>query len=203
MTAILDGNYGAHVKPALEASAGGVHQVFVYGTLKNGQGNHHVLGKNRLLKGHARADGFVMVDLGAFPGAVRIENGGWHIFGEVYEVDDDHFEAIDRLEGHPRFYTREVVDLERYGKTWIYTLSRSQYLRDGCRFIPAGRWSNGCQAYIFNEDRLHGGPYHCQRPLVPALPGRLPPERPGVIVPEVVVKKKVKGPIVGPGWEEA
>lgn len=197
--------YGNRLKPALQASGGGVHQVFVYGTLKNGESNHAVMGDKRLLKGHARAHGFVMVDLGNFPGAVKVPNGGWHIYGEVYEVNDETFKRLDALEGYPRFYNREVIDLDYYGKTWIYTLPREGYLQDGCRFIPCGRWNKTAQAYLFYEDKL-AAPYKVDRPLIMA-PMRTEcgiQEPRGEVVPEKKKEKEeVEGPIVGPGWEEA
>lgn len=182
-----------YVKPAEEASAGGRHQIFVYGTLKNGESNHHILGKDRILKGYSRAFGFVLVDLGAFPGAVRVPNGGWHVYGEVYDISDPHFSEVESLEGYPGFYGREAIDLEYFGKSWIYTLPREKYLTNGCRFIPSGRWHRGAQAYLFNEDRLSKN-YQVDRPLI-ALPGIKTETKP--------VERKHEGLIVGPGVEEA
>lgn len=90
--------------------------VFVYGTLKKGQGNHRLLtgaeyiGKDSL-KNH------VIYSLGGFPGMTV---GDGQVQGEVYEVDEVILGALDILEGHPRFYERREVTTDDNRKAWTY-----------------------------------------------------------------------------------
>lgn len=118
-------------------SYGGRSQVFVYGTLMSGQSNHHILkGPGSHLK-YSRDDtttalmpGFEMHDLGAFP-ALCISHNGRRVEGELYVVDDEALARLDRLEGHPEFYHRILVDYEvnrkprglvETGRAWVYVM---------------------------------------------------------------------------------
>ena len=98
------------------------HLVFVYGTLRSGQGNSH------LLKGaHGYGTGqteeqYAMYLVSGFPYVTSTEPR-YPITGELYAVDDATLEALDRMEGHPRYYERRQVAVliggERY-MAWMY-----------------------------------------------------------------------------------
>lgn len=102
--------------------------LFVYGTLKRGQHNHHFLTNAQFLGEDVTE--LAIYDLGAinhtggFP--ILVKNGNYKIVGEVYKIDKDILQAIDRLEGHPNFYKREVIKLEsgKLAHTYIFTLDR-------------------------------------------------------------------------------
>lgn len=81
-------------------------KVFVYGTLKNGYGNHYLLRDSAFLgKGTTIEDHFTMFD-GGFP--YVINEGRFHVRGEVYEVNNERvMESLDRLEGVPTHYQRK------------------------------------------------------------------------------------------------
>lgn len=84
-------------------------RIFTYGTLMTGQANHRLLARAKRI-GAARTEArFDLVDLGAFPG--MLTGGRTAISGEVYEVDRETLAALDRLEGHPRFYRRTRIRL--------------------------------------------------------------------------------------------
>lgn len=90
----------------------------MYGTLRAGHHNNHILGAARWVGKGKTASSWRMYDLGSgFPGVVwpgagdgssRARGGegggggagGYSIVGEVYEVDDAGMEACDRLEGY-------------------------------------------------------------------------------------------------------
>lgn len=87
-----------------------MHKVAVYGSLKQGFGNHRLLeGQELLCKGFTELECYTMYSLGPFPGVV--DDGEGDIQVEVYQVDDACFERLDRLEGHPNFYKRELVTI--------------------------------------------------------------------------------------------
>lgn len=95
--------------------------VYVYGTLRKKQGNHHVLGPNASYVGSTFITGYRMVDLGAFPGVFRAGDEK-NIYAECYSVDLPALKNLDRLEGHPTFYERTRISTQ-YGAGWIYILN--------------------------------------------------------------------------------
>ena len=118
-------------------------QVFVYGTLKQGGGNHRFIAGKYTKCRPAAAHG-VLFDLGAFP-AAWFEGDGF-LYGEVFEFEDVSavLPALDRLEGHPTFYKRKRIplfDLETLEPdgtdAWAY-----EYLQKlgEERCIPSGIW---------------------------------------------------------------
>ena len=85
--------------------------VSVYGTLKQGWGNHRLLERDPVLKGHIGIHkisgvGFPIIKLG----------DNYRLNVEVYEVNPIDLKSLDGLEGYtegqtPTFYDRKVVDV--------------------------------------------------------------------------------------------
>lgn len=99
-------------------------RLFVYGTLRTGQSNHHLLRQATKLGPCQLISGYLLYDLGRYPGARKSTSSHTPLVGEVYEVDSNTFAALDLLEEYPEVYTRELVDTE-YGVAWIYLYSLS------------------------------------------------------------------------------
>ena len=120
-------------------------RVFVYGTLKRGCGNHHVLSNySAELIGEAVVHtGFTMLHLGAFPGVVHKSDGG-PIIGELYEVKEgEPTAALDRLEGAPEFYHREMVEVDCRGKSELacmYVLTDEMHFLESCDEVAGNNW---------------------------------------------------------------
>jgi gamma-glutamylcyclotransferase (GGCT)/AIG2-like uncharacterized protein YtfP len=98
--------------------------VFVYGTLRRGLNNHHYLAGCPCL-GRARTGPEYELWADSVPYCVRTgPDRGEAVTGELYEVDDVVLAALDELEGHPRVYRREAVDVEDANgarvRAWIY-----------------------------------------------------------------------------------
>lgn len=99
--------------------------IFVYGTLKEGYGNHHLL-QQALKVGKAETiEKYGMYEMG-IPFVVKDENDTT-IKGEVYLVDTQTFRNVDLLEGHPICYRREQIKVNikidkrtRRTNAWIY-----------------------------------------------------------------------------------
>jgi gamma-glutamylcyclotransferase (GGCT)/AIG2-like uncharacterized protein YtfP len=108
--------------------------VFVYGTLRRDEVNHHLLAGAGFRGRHSTGPLYKMVSLGTYPGVVR--GGRTRIHGEVYAVDAQTLAALDRLEGYPTAYTRELIATP-WGKAWIYLYRGS--LRDR-QTIASGLW---------------------------------------------------------------
>jgi gamma-glutamylaminecyclotransferase len=98
--------------------------IFVYGSLKRGFRNHHLLETSRFIgPGTTRRD-FDLLDLGYFPAAIR--PGEFAIRGELFAVGRRTLSILDLLESNGTFYQREqhAVMVEGGGmiSAWIYLL---------------------------------------------------------------------------------
>jgi len=99
--------------------------IFVYGTLMNGQrANSYLNGAE--FKGSFCLNGYAKYDLGSFPGIVEKENES--VVGEVYAVTEDMLPMMDRYEGEGSLYIRREVIVERGNEkvvAWVYIYNHS------------------------------------------------------------------------------
>lgn len=110
--------------------------VFVYGTLLEGFGNW----KRYLApaKGTpAKIEGFVLGDLGYFPGINHSDQENDTVFGEIYLCTEQDISRMDVLEGYREGRERNMYEREEVLVT-IY-LSETTYI-----IIPA-------QTYVYNS----------------------------------------------------
>ena len=104
-------------------------KVFVYGSLKSGgavRGLNQFEGATIVGKAKTLYPDYNMIDLGSFPGVTK--NGEKHIQGEVWQVDEEVMGELDKIEGYPNFYNREVTQTSK-GKAWMYYLEK-EYSED-------------------------------------------------------------------------
>lgn len=88
-------------------------RLFVYGTLKLRHHNNHYLGDSKFLSDGVTKLKYPLVRHG-IPFLYNEPGVGHHVKGEVFDVlDQDVLANIDRLEGHPRWYKRETVEIVR------------------------------------------------------------------------------------------
>lgn len=93
-------------------------KLFVYGTLKVGEPNHHWLSdtKNGYAKFICKAATtkkmpLVIATRYNIPFLISKEGMGNYIAGEIYEVDDKMMKNCDILEDYPNLYDKEIQDL--------------------------------------------------------------------------------------------
>ncbi|XP_026842614.1 putative gamma-glutamylcyclotransferase CG2811 isoform X2 [Drosophila persimilis] len=108
-------------------------RVFVYGTLKSGEPNHHWLtkkenGQAQFLGRGTTAVKFPLV-VGTrynIPFLLAWPGDGHNIHGEIYEVDEAMFSKLDQLEDYPNYYDREeqTIRTETEGnlQCWLYLI---------------------------------------------------------------------------------
>jgi gamma-glutamylcyclotransferase (GGCT)/AIG2-like uncharacterized protein YtfP len=108
--------------------------VFVYGTLRKGEVNHHLLSDADYCGLHLTRPRYRMLHLGTYPGVVA--GGSTAIEGEIYRVGTKGLVKLDRLEAYPRLYTRNLIPTD-WGRAWIYLYRGS---RDCRSLIPSGIW---------------------------------------------------------------
>ena len=119
--------------------------VAVYGSLRQGLGNHRLLdneGVEFLGRGETVSKAS-MVSMGSFPAITQpsSEGGDYPIVVEVYAVDEPTFKNLDRLGGYPNFYNREEVQVvmseKRIVNANIYFISE---VTDGRHTLEHGDW---------------------------------------------------------------
>lgn len=92
-------------------------RIFVYGTLRANESNHHLLAQQPCLGTCTTSPRYHLYDTGPYPAAVA---GGYTaLTGEVYAVDTACFRQLDILEDYPRSYTRKQI-ATALGHAWIY-----------------------------------------------------------------------------------
>lgn len=98
--------------------------VFVYGTLKRREPNHHVIdpslhtnadttGVSEFI-GSARTEKKFPLVIGTrfnIPFLLDSEGVGHQIRGEIYRVDEKVLKKLDVLEDYPSFYDREIQNI--------------------------------------------------------------------------------------------
>lgn len=116
-----------------------MNRVFVYGSLKRQQANHHWLDGARFV-GRARLRGAQLYSLGAYPMAVLRDHTSHVIHGEVFEVDAAGLDRLDQLEGYPGYYDRQVLALSDGTSAWVY-LGNDDHVK-GCSLVAFGDWAS-------------------------------------------------------------
>ena len=99
------------------------HYLFVYGTLKKGYGNHHIIQKTKYIGDFISVDKFDLSGCG-FP-ELYPNNNGKQVKGEIYELYEHDFISTDMLEGNGHFYQREIRRFWNNNKiidAWIYII---------------------------------------------------------------------------------
>lgn len=133
----------------LAASAAGAaeagEKVFVYGTLRRGQGNHeYFLGGADYIGEALTLPKYTMINMGHFPGCIH--GGKTAIKGEVYQITSSQLRELDRLESHPTFYRRYATKLQGGMIAWMYVLGSEWTTEVNPKsMIEDGDWLNRFQ----------------------------------------------------------
>ncbi|CAL8308019.1 unnamed protein product [Merluccius merluccius] len=131
--------------------------VFVYGTLKKGQPNHHRMfdpanGKSQFLAAARTVDKFPLVISGErnVPFLLNIPGEGRRVRGEIYVVDDHMLTFLDAFEAVPTMYQRNVVKLEV--EEWVGGSSSSSSPEDDA---PAK--GSAVEAHVYSTNTYEPG----------------------------------------------
>ncbi|MEW8987042.1 MAG: gamma-glutamylcyclotransferase family protein, partial [Bacillus sp. (in: firmicutes)] len=120
--------------------------VFVYGTLRRHESNHHLLKEACCLAQQAWTKG-ILYDTGLGYPALKDSNDGV-VYGELYEIDFQQLKAIDELEdylgpGQNNLYNRgsQTVSTDKGDfEAFVYSIHPDQ---EGIlkQIIPLGDWT--------------------------------------------------------------
>ncbi len=126
--------------------------VAVYGSLRQGLGNHRVIGmaNGELVDTGKTVENYNMYSLGAFPSvSLAHSSHGTQLVVEVYRTDEEGLTGpLDGLEGYPHFYNRTQVDvvLDDSGEVvsaWVYHIDeiKNEPVLDGDWFKYKTFWN--------------------------------------------------------------
>lgn len=88
------------------------HPIFVYGTLKRGEGNHRLLEGQEFVGVFKTAPKYRMFDCGWYPCLKEAFDDGISVEGELYRVDAATLRRLDILEGiSSQLYKRDSIEL--------------------------------------------------------------------------------------------
>ena len=102
--------------------------VATYGTLKKGEGNHHYV-KSAKYVGRGVTSAKYPLVINGLPYLYKEEGVGHNVEVDVFKVSNSRLARMDALEGHPRWYKREKVDILVNGKTlscWVYFMTEAR-----------------------------------------------------------------------------
>jgi gamma-glutamylcyclotransferase (GGCT)/AIG2-like uncharacterized protein YtfP len=118
-----------------------IEQVIVYGTLKKGFNNHHLLQTSEFLGTQTLFD-ITLYDLDYFPAALAEPSDGVEV--ELYTICSEVLKDLDILEGYDsknpeQGLYRRCRWQTSLGASWIYLYNHSV---KGARAIKKGCWSH-------------------------------------------------------------
>ncbi len=135
-------------------------RVFVYGTLRKGEYNHHYISENlvKSLGVFKTRDTFYLIRNKGLsfpylisPSLIDLKEEPCHITGEVYEITQKGLNQLDHLEGVPDHYIRDVLFAENedgFAQCFVYVLCDKDYIRvikedkgDHFEILRSGDWS--------------------------------------------------------------
>ena len=109
------------------------HLLFVYGRLRIGGPNHHLLEDSEYLGQYETEPNYQLFDVGSYP-AVALGSG--RVIGEMYRVSDETLAQLDVLLEAPVELARETIETT-YGTAWIYLYHGEGQLDEA---ITSGNW---------------------------------------------------------------
>ncbi|RAL22501.1 gamma-glutamylcyclotransferase family protein [Thermoflavimicrobium daqui] len=125
------------------------HLIFVYGTLRTGEANHHFLQSAEKVAEQCWTEGALYIT-GTNP--VMIVGSDSRVYGELYRITNDQLAELDRLEleinSDEKKQVKRITQIVHYDQgtkhAWMYVFEPTQI--EGLASIPRGDWK--CYQYL-------------------------------------------------------
>ena len=111
--------------------------LFVYGTLKRGERNHHALVNAHYLNESCTSPDYLLVDLGPYPGMVEKPQEVFSVQGELFEIPYKLIIELDKIEDAPFLFNLEPITLANGSKAFAYLYKQSIA---GKKILSEGMW---------------------------------------------------------------
>lgn len=117
--------------------------VAVYGTLREGDCNHHMLGNEPKFLTQERIPDFQMYNLGGmFPYITRDEGS---VLVEVYDVTQEAYDRCNRMEGEAGYETTKIKT--SVGEATLWHMTELAHTRQRSVKILSGDWFEWLRKY--------------------------------------------------------
>jgi gamma-glutamylcyclotransferase (GGCT)/AIG2-like uncharacterized protein YtfP len=113
--------------------------LFVYGTLKRGEKNHHAMEDAIYLGDIQTSPDYLLVDLGPYPGMVEKQQEGFSVQGELFEIPYKLKIELDKIEDAPFLFNLELITLADGSKAFAYLYKQSIL---EARMLSDGVWKS-------------------------------------------------------------
>ena len=175
--------------------------VFVYGTLKRGLYNSKVIrGANYIGAAKTKPCLPLITDEYYVPFLLQAPGMGSQVSGELYAVDNEMLAKLDELEGVPKYYTREQIEIEDLTlcphqrdtglihtamtmKPWVYMMPNHRITEDllGKPHLDVYSAENHFKHYIprYMRDKSHVS-LNLQGSTAPKMPSSMPAKMGGI-----------------------
>ena len=100
--------------------------LFVYGTLKTGQENNHLLAGSEFVREAQTMPLYRLYGIDWHPGLLVDQANGVSVHGEIWAVDDETLARLDEYEGCPNYFKRDYVAIaDLFGDVEAYFFNGS------------------------------------------------------------------------------
>ncbi|MFX8039921.1 gamma-glutamylcyclotransferase family protein, partial [Acinetobacter baumannii] len=79
-------------------SKGDTFLLFVYGTLMRDGSRNRAIADQTFIREAVTKTGFQLLDLGSYPGLVRVDQDGRQVSGELWEIHNSRMSLLDQIE---------------------------------------------------------------------------------------------------------
>ncbi|WP_077621820.1 gamma-glutamylcyclotransferase [Sediminibacillus massiliensis] len=132
------------------------HLVFVYGTLRQHEPNHHFLKDSNSISKQSWTYGKLFDTGNGYP--VLIAGGESSVYGEVYEVTDETLKRLDELEGYEgsgreKQCERVIREVQSDKGMLMANVYFSNLIENTHEEVPSGDWK--CHKHLDSDEILY------------------------------------------------
>lgn len=169
------------------------HYVAVYGTLKKGNSNYHnYLSDSTFVGSGVTSDKYPLVVPSMLPYLLNKKGEGHHVEVDVFKVSGSVLKDLDRLEGHPNFYTRKKINIklkDTIVSCWIYFNLKMELTPDLNPIVSFKSMANNWKPKPYSG--MSKNHFNSTTKQLPAWDGKYVANQVGDIIDEIEEKETV------------